>query len=324
MVDFFKIQLAEYGVDEDFVAGNKYIVVGDMASGLFKLSTKIKKYPLDILHNFTLTNDVYADVYKVIQTLDVDPTKKIKGVFNERSDIFAGGMSIFKAIFDLQDEFEVTCSSYSLDEGLLFNVALPLTMEKPITDIMQFSLDCLKFKYQTSKNNGQKVSDLSVMIFKQLKVLHKLTRTYLKSLKVAAALYRCGEIINFHNMYKNNFGIVLSNHIFGLTQKEQLLAAFIAQNVDTEAFNLAEWVKYKDILNEEDLDAMKKLSAILSIAIGLDVTENGDVTDLTCDVLGDSVIMKTTSENDVDYEIKYALHNSKTFKKAFNKYLEIL
>lgn len=324
MVDFFKTQLVEYGVDEEFVAGNKFVVVNNMATGLFKLSSKIKKYPLDIQHNFTLDQNSYADVYKVIQTLEVDATKKIKGVFNERADVFAGGMSIYKSIFDLQEEYEITVSAYSLHEGLLFNVALPITIEKPITDVMQLSLDCLKFQYKTSKNNGQKVSDLSVMIFKQLKVLHKLTRTYLKSLKVAASLYRCGEVINFHNMYKNNYSIILNNNIFGITQKEQLLAAFIAQNVDVESFNLAEWVKYKDILNEDDLDAMRKLSAILSIAIGLDVTENGEVTDLTCDVLGDSVIMKTTSENDVDYEIKYALHNSKTFKKAFNKYLEIL
>ena len=324
MVDFFKTQLDDYGIDEEFVAGCKYICVGKMAQGLFKMCVKVKKYPLDMQHNYVVDNNTYPDVYKIIETLEVDASKKIKGISNESADIFAGGMSIYKAIFDLQEEFEAMISTYGVEEGLLFSLAMPSTVEKPVADILQMCLDSLLIQYDSSRKNGQKVSDLAVLIFKQLKVLHKLPRTYLKSLKIAATLYRSGEAINYRNLYKNNFNVILSNPIFGASHKEQLLAAFIAQNVNNEAFNLAEWVKYKDILNEDDLDAMKKLSAILNIAIGLDITENGEINDLSCDVLGDSVIMKTSSETDVDFEIKYALHASKNFKRAFGKYLEIL
>ncbi len=324
MVDFFKNQLTDYGIDKDFCEGYKFICVGEMGQALYKMSAKVLKYPLDIEHNFTITNDNYAKIYKVIETLEVDSSKRIKGVLNDRADIFAGGMSIFKAVFDSLEEYEVIFTPHSIIEGLLMNLAIPATLDKPISDILQLSLDTLLSQYNCSKRNGKKVCDLAIIIFKQLKVLHKLPRTYLKTLRIASSLYRSGEIINYYNLYKNNFNIIVNSTIYGVTHKEQLLAAFVAQNVDNDAFNLTEWVKYKEILDEEDLDAMKKLSSILSIAIGLDITENGSITDLTCDVLGDSVIMKTTTENDVDFEIKYALHSSKTFKKAFNKYLEIL
>ena len=324
MVDFFKTQLVEYDINEEFVDGFKFVCVGKMGKTLYKMATKVQKYPLDIEHNYTINNVEYDKVYNVIKTLEVDSTKRIKGIFNDGADVFAGGMSIYKAIFDLLSEYEVTFTPFNITEGLLLNLALPVTLEKPITDIMQLSLDSLSSQYKCSKSNGAKVCELAVLIFKQLKVLHKLPRTYLKSLRIASTLYRSGEVINFSNLYKNNFNVILSSAIYGATHKEQLLAAFIAQNVDVDAFNLADWVRYKELLNEEDLDAMKKLSAILSIAIGLDITENGSITDLFCDVLGDSVIMKTTTENDVEFEIKYALHSSKNFKKAFNKYLEIL
>lgn len=324
MVEFFASQLVDYDIVSDFSSGYKFVCVGRMATALYKLCLKVKKYPLDIQHNYIIDSQNYNDVYKVIETLDVDSTKRIKGISNDRADVFAGGMSIYKAIFDLQDEYEIAFSTHGLTEGLLFNLALPITLEKPVADIMQLSLDTLQSQYQCSRKNGQKVCDLAVLIFKQLKVLHKLPRTYLKSLRIASTLYRCGEIINFSNLYKNTYNVILSSTIYGATHKEQLLAAFIAQNVDADSFNLAEWVKYKEILDENDLDAMKKLSAILSIAIGLDITENGEINDLSCDVLGDSVIMKTSAEADVSFEIKYALHASKNFKKAFNKYLEIL
>ena len=175
-----------------------------------------------------------------------------------------------------------------------------------------------------SKKNGQKVLDLSLLIFRQLRVLHKLTRTYVRAMKIAAYLYGCGEIVNYHTMKKSCFDIILNLHITGATHKEILLGAFIASNFESGDFSLAEWVKYKDILNDFDLEAMKKLSAIVKIASGLDITQHGYVTDIFCDVLGDSVIMKTTSENDISFEIKYGMLGAPDFRKAFGKFLEIL
>lgn len=324
MVDFFKTQLVDYGVTPELVEGYKFICVGNMADALFKLNVKRTKYPLNIEHSFIMTGEKYAELYKFIETLDVDSTKKIKGISDERSDVFAGAMSIFKAVFELQDEFEIYFSTYGLKEGLLFINAIPSIVEKQLLDITQYSLDALQGQYTISRGNGAKVCDLAVIIFKQLKVLHKLPRTYLKSLKVAASLYRCGEIVNYQNIHKNCFNIISNSVVFGISHKELILGAFIAENVDPDAFSLAEWVKYKDLLTEADLEALKKLSAILKIAIGLDITGSGAISDLSCDVLGDSVIMKTCAEADVSFEIKYALHGSKIFKRAFNKYLEIL
>jgi hypothetical protein len=50
----------------------------------------------------------------------------------------------------------------------------------------------------------------------------------------------------------------------------------------------------------------------------------GSVNDINCDILGDSVIMKTITSNDANLEIKHDLLNANDFKKAFNKNLEIL
>lgn len=324
MVDFFKTQLVDYGLTPELIEGYKFICIGSLADSLFKLYAKKTKYPMNIEHNFSISNQQYDDLYKFIETLDVDGTKKIKGISEEGADVFAGAMSIFRAVFDLQSEYEIYFSTYGLKEGLLLLTTIPTIQEKPIPDITQYSLDALQAQYNLSMNNGNKVCDLAIIIFKQLKVLHKLPRTYLKSLRVAATLYRCGEVINFKNFYRNCFNIISSSIIFGISHKELLLGAFIAENVDPDSFSLTDWVKYKDLLDENDLEAMKRLSAILKIAIGLDITGSGAITDLSCDVLGDSVIMKTCTESDVSFEIKYALHGAKNFKKAFNKYLEIL
>ena len=106
--------------------------------------------------------------------------------------------------------------------------------------------------------------------------------------------------------------------------REIVLAAFVAGCHNKEDVPMMEWQKYKDIVLEEDLEAVKKLGVLLRIAESLDRTHAGLVTGVNCDVLGDSVIMKTIVSGDAALEIRDAEMANPEFKKAFKKNLEIL
>ena len=69
---------------------------------------------------------------------------------------------------------------------------------------------------------------------------------------------------------------------------------------------------------------MRKLGVLLRIAECLDRSGLGMVTGLNCDVLGDSVIMKTEVAGDATLEIRQAMQTNSEFKRAFRKNLEIL
>ena len=84
-------------------------------------------------------------------------------------------------------------------------------------------------------------------------------------------------------------------------------------------------MRFKDIVTDEDLAAVKKLAVILKIAVALDSTQQKLVSDIACDVLGDSVIMKTVSNGqDISFELKRAKEALPDFKKVFKKNLELL
>ena len=118
--------------------------------------------------------------------------------------------------------------------------------------------------------------------------------------------------------------MILNASIFGATHREIVLAAFVAGCHNREDIPVLEWQKYKDLLTEEDLDAVKKLGVLLRVAESLDRTQCGVVTGLNCDVLGDSVIMKTEVSGDAALEIRDAESANPEFKRAFKKNLEIL
>lgn len=102
------------------------------------------------------------------------------------------------------------------------------------------------------------------------------------------------------------------------------MAAFVAGGHKKSDFNELDMNKYRVLLSQEDIEAIKKLSVILRIAESFDRSQSGLITGINCDVLGDSVIMKTETEGDCSLEIKEALMASSEFKRAYGKNIEIL
>ena len=103
-----------------------------------------------------------------------------------------------------------------------------------------------------------------------------------------------------------------------------VLAAFVAGCSRKGDIGAAEWAKYKDIVTEEDQDVVRKLGVLLRIGEALDRSGLGVVTGINCDVLGDSVIMKTELAGDAMLEIRQAMEAGPEFKRTFHKNLEIL
>ena len=103
-----------------------------------------------------------------------------------------------------------------------------------------------------------------------------------------------------------------------------LLAAFACTFQELDNFNLTEWVKYSSIVTEDDLDAIKKIGIIIKLAAALDSTKSSVIQDLSCDILGDSIIMKTIVEKDASFEIAEAMKVNSSFKKVFVKFIEVI
>ena len=260
----------------------------------------------------------------MMKALDVDKRKKIKGLSPSRADIMPAAMAIMKSFFSHMNTQNFAIGGCGLREGLLVNQALPVTTEKPISDVLSYSLQTLVNYAGCDSKHVEHVMQLSIQLFKQLRVLHKFSRQYLKVLKIAASLHDVGQRTRYYAHAKHSWYSILNSAIYGATHREIVLAAFVAGCHNREDVPLNEWTKYKDLVLEEDLDAVKKLGVLLRIAESLDRTHCGMVTGINCDVLGDSVIMKTEVTGDATLEIRDAAKCNPEFKKAFRKNLEIL
>ncbi len=322
--EFFTEQLKQVDWIADVDPDVQMIGVGGSFRNLFKISKMVHKYPLDTVHNFTMMAEDFMPVYNMIKVLDLDKKKKIKGLSAERADILPAALAIIKSFVSYFNFDRFIMSGAGLREGIMFNQALPMTEEKPISDVLTYSLTTLVKYYGCDENHVKHVVNLSIQLFKQLRVLHKFPRQYLKVLKVAATLHDCGMRIKYYNHQRHSCYMILNSTLYGVSHRDLVLAAFTACCHKKEDINPYDWARFKDLLNEDDIEIVKRLGVMLRIAECLDRSMSGTVKSINCDILGDSVIMKTEVDGDATLEIRGAMAAGGEFKKAFHKTLEIL
>lgn len=322
--EFFTEQLKQVDWLKEVDPDVQMIGVGGSFRNLFKISKMVRKYPLDTVHNYKMATEDFIPVYDMIKVLDLDKKKKIKGLSAQRADILPAALAVIKSFVNYLNLDGFTLSGCGLREGIMFNQALPMTLEKPIADVLNYSLTTLVKYYDCDERHVEHVVNLSIQLFKQLRVLHKFPRQYLKVLKVAAMMHDCGMRIKYYNHQRHSWYMILNSTLYGVTHREIVLAAFTACCHRKEDINLIDWARYRDVVSEEDLEVIKKLGVMLRIAESLDRSHSGNVKSVNCDILGDSVIMKTEVEGDGSLEIRDAMTSSAEFRKSFHKNLEIL
>ena len=316
-----KIDVKEFiGEDEEDV---KVIGLGNAFLSLGKIEKKITKYPLDVDNNYVVTNETIAKSYEFIKGLELDKIRKIKGVKYEDADKIAVGFAIIKALSEVLPVKEITISTANITTGVLGVNVLSAVQER-FNDLLSNSLDNYITFNKDEFSINENVHNLAITLFKQLKVMHKLPRYYVKPLRIASYMYDSGKSINIENYSRHGLEKILYSDIKGATHRELLIAGFISICQNLDDFSLNDWIRFKNILTDEDLDAVRKLGVILKLAVSLNASRSIVIQDIVCDILGDSIIMKTVVEGDATYEILEGMKVAPDYKKVYKKSLQII
>ncbi len=324
MQEFMKEQMpAKLWDFPEFETDWEVIGTGSLFRNLGILSRRATKYPVEIEHNYSMGETEAKKVFEAVKNLETNRATKIKGLTNVESMYFPAGLTIVNAFLSTCPIKTFAVSRTDQTDGMLFNYALPLTNEKPLADTLGYSL-LVSSEMFDRKDNSPQVYKLSLTLFKLFKVIHKLNRSFVKVLRIASYLSESGRRVSYKDRVRASFPIIENTTLYGVTHSEIVLACFVSKLRDMDNFSMAEWVKYKDVYGDVELETIKRLSVILRIAEALDITGFGVVQDVDCDILGDSFILKLVTEGNSTLEIKHAKQCITDFKKAYGKGLEFM
>ena len=322
--NFFTEQLSKIEWLKNVDPEAQLIGVGGSFRNLCRMTKIMKKYPLRTIHNYVVQEEDFDHVYDLVKSLDLDRKKKIKGLSSGRADILPAALAAIRSFKKYMGLNSIVISGSGLRTGMLFNYAVPLTLEKPISDVLTYSLNSVTEFYGGNKQHIDQIVMLAVQLFRQLRVLHKFPRQYLKIMKIAASLYESGKLVGFYNYEKHGAYMILNANICGASHRDIVMASFVAGCTGIDDINAQDWNRYRELLTDEDVDAVRKMGVMLRIASAFDRSLSSVIKSVNCDILGDSVIMKTEIDGDATLEISAGMEVGSDFRKIFKKNLEIL
>lgn len=147
--------------------------------------------------------------------------------------------------------------------------------------------------FHLNEGHAHHVWELVFQLFCGLKDLIPQREHHLNILKTAALLHDCGIQISYYDHHKHSFYMILNSNIYGLTQKEILMAAWIASLHRKEESKMT--ASYRKLLTTEELALIQKLGLLLRIGESMDRRQNGSIQKVECEITSKSVSLMFSS-----------------------------
>lgn len=239
----------------------------------------------------------------------------------DRADVILAAAVVLQLIARQAHIQRIDIPNVSLREGILYDLAEELS-SRPQPDrrakVLESALH-MGHKYQFDEPHAALTARLAREMFQQLQPLHRLEENDLLLLEVGALLHDIGHFINTIDHDKHGYYLLRVNHLMGLSHREQVIVANLVRYHRGRTFFMEE-ADFK-ALPSEDRRTILKLSAILSLADGMDIHHTGRVQDISLEKTEAGWRLHLPTEQGME---KWALEKRKAlFEEVFGVTLQM-
>ncbi len=297
------------------------IGIGGTARSIGKIHKKFINYPLDLLHNYTVTFDEVKTMYNYVVDLSPSQKNKLKGLPKERADIFTAPFSALVMLMTYCNCPDLKISQYGIREGVLYEKLLGEDINN--TDILDFSLNNILTINDLNIIHAEKIRDLSNVLFEYLKNNDlKHLKLENKLLRISAKLHDVGVTISVKHAYKHSFYMIVNSFIAGLTHKEILMVGYTVALSGKFDYKLAD--EYKNLLTKDDIMVCNRLSILLCLAHKIDKYFYNSLTEVIVINEKDNFKLKLPVDSVKYMKDSLPIEMDELFKKCFHKKLSII
>jgi len=293
--------------------------VGGTARNIAKMDQKRKNYPFNKVHNYRLGSLSFLNLWQALTAATVKQRAKFAGLSKERSDIIIAGTTIVKNLFDITNASRLIISGCGVREGLFLQHYLT-RMNQPliIDNILEHSTQNMLLFYKANVSHANHLAYLTEAMFTGWQELHDLDPRDQELLRVASLLHDIGITINFYDHTRHGAYLVENARLFGLSHREQMLAAVIVAWHNGPSAKYIRNKFYSEFLDESDWQKARKLALLLALAETLDTTQMGLVKKLRATSGdGQAHLSLTVDPRTASIELAEVQQHRKWFKKEF-------
>lgn len=299
--------------------GLNLIGIGGSVRTLGKIDRIRKGQDQFIAHNYSMETSDVTLIKNDVKSYLMTGKNRVRGLPRDREDIFIGSTMLVECIAEYLNSQKVFISGSGVRDGLLFEYLFGT--KKFVPDVLEFSLKNIIKQHMSEDYDGEKVFELSKIIFDTLAKTDRNLKLHFKELKTAAYLHDIGKSINFYQRDRNTFYSILNAPIHGVSQKQILISASAATLYNSDDI-LKDFLN-KKLLNQKDIHIIEKIGLIIKIvnAIIYGTVEDISISDIKINKNKLQLFVKTDSDLlFMGEELEYYLGH---FRRVFRLNLEI-
>jgi len=240
----------------------------------------------DSVHGTVVTTAEVEQLLEWLATRTTEQRRAVPGLNPERADIILAGLAVTAELLDAIGARQLTVSAFGLREGLLLDM-VGAAPEAPVADRLRLIRDFVD-RCQCDRRHVEQVRVLALQLHDQLGGILGATPEERDILEAAGLLHDVGQLVSYRRHHHHSYQLIMHAERLGLDQRQRALVAIVSRYHRKRGPSR----KHEEFarLSLDDQAIVRRMSALLRVADGLDRGHTASVERVQCE-LGDDVLV---------------------------------
>ena len=239
------------------------------------------------VHGVDVTTAEVEQLIDWLASRTPDQRRQVPGLSPERADIILAGLAVTAELLDWLRARSITVSAFGLREGLLLEMAgaREISAPDPLRLFREFAERC-----QSDRRHVEQVRYLALQLFDQLGGELGCGPEERLLLEAAGLLHDVGQLVSYRKHHKHSFQLIMHAERLNFTSRDRYLVAMVSRYHRRKGPSM----KHEEFarLTEDEQGIVRRLSAILRVADGLDRGHTAAVETVAMELTPDALVVR--------------------------------
>jgi exopolyphosphatase/guanosine-5'-triphosphate,3'-diphosphate pyrophosphatase len=239
--------------------------IGGTVRSLARAAIEFREYPVRRVHGYPLYESDLEALEELLGEMPAARRRSIPGIGGDRADVVLAGIVVFSELLRAVKVDRIIVSGTGIREGIALE-SIGAKLPVPAEVLAQRSATAAAESFAFDLDHGREVAETATALFRALADRFDGGPSEGLALRVAAWMHDAGVAIDLWNHARHSSYLIQNYPIWGLDQREVLLAAMAAYLHEGTTVP-SEWKKgFLPIIQPPDLENAVRLGAILGVA----------------------------------------------------------
>ena len=245
--------------------GYRLFGIGGTIRSLARAAIELREYPVRRVHGYPLYDHDIEALGELLGEMPAAKRRAIPGIGSDRADVVLAGVLVLAELLGAAHVERAVVSGTGIREGIALE-AIGAKLPAPAVTLAERSAAAAAESFAFDLGHGRGVADTAVALLESLKGRFEAGAREALALRVAAWMHDAGVAIDLWNHARHSAYLIQNYPIWGLDQREVLLAA-MATYLHEGDEPPSEWKKgYLPLIRPPDLEVAVRLGAVLEVA----------------------------------------------------------